>query len=1382
MLKEKFLQHNINIKKNQPGKITDFLNVSRIFLLIFAIVVFNGYSNAQWVTQSPSPTHLDVRGIGAPNSNRVFIATDDNMFDDGGSLFESNDGGNTWVQRDIPVTLGNPLNGMFFYNSQLGWVFGNENYRTTNGGTTWDQLPFLGSTYFMEFYTPSFGLTTGNFDKFISRDSGSTWIESPNGIYEFSFTNSQNGLGVSATGIYRTIDGGLNFSPVYAGDADAVKYLSDQVAVAIVNGVFVRSTDGGATWNPGTSSIQRTSLYAVDPNNIIAWGRSGIFPNYDDRILHSSDAGLTWNDLGEIIPEGIFSVTKSSSQNVIAADRAGNMFLSVNGGASWSQTFTSRGQMPSYLSSVVPVFADQQVGYFGYGSGFVIKTTDGGASWFQVSSGTGDSINDADIFPDGKMIAVGDNGTLLVKNTASAWIVKERFTTAHLNAVQVLSASDVIMVDVSGKIYKSSDGGESWVPSSSAPAVMTEARDISFSSLTEGWVIGQSFNTGALYHTTDGGSSWVPVTDFLGSYVSVDVVDSSIWAANVGGRYYRSTDGGINWIESDLPYSPVQIADMDFWDASTGYAVGAFGQIFKSNDGGATWDMLETPSTNHSFTDIFLLGENEFWISTNADVAYYSANGGQNWAVININSDGFGYFSSVIANQTGSAWVLGYQGYIEYFAGPPPPPANNPPHASFNFITSGLTAQFTDTSTDPDGIIVNWSWDFGDGNFSNEQNPSHTYTTANTYIVRLTVTDDDSGTSTAGRLVVVQPGPGGTFGDFTEVTPLDSIFITSQDEDFWVITTAPADYDNDGDLDVAVLGYYVVYNQSVEDRLILVRNDGQVNPGQWGFTYNNVDLNGMSAGSSDLSWGDADGDGDQDLLVASDGQTVLYINDQGSLNPIQTNLPAYWEDNDQADFDLRSVTWADYDNDGDADLLLPSVFNDSTFEYYTALMRNDGSDGNGGWIFTETDSVFSPTIHAQSSWADFDNDQDLDLLLVNIAPLTDEGFIRRYRNDGNGNFTAEDILGTLSVEHGEAQWGDYDGDGDLDILVAGNVRELDSTYTHMALRIYKNENETYVPFDVISCIPCEGWFDLTAATWADYDSDGDIDILLAGTYNSGSQIEGRARIYTNNNGVFTDSGNELPAPRSSGDRGGTFSWLDIDNDGDLDYFIAGQYFVPGGNGLVEAQMHVYRNDVEGQNSAPTQPEGLNAAVQQDSSIVFTWTASMDDHTPSNALTYYLELYRDNIPVTIPNSLPEPGNVSNGTQWKLKDLEPGNYKWMLRAVDAAYISSTSAFGEFSVGMPTGLDETDAPVDYSLDQNYPNPFNPSTVIKFSIPSDQEVTLKIYNALGQEVITLLNENKKSGSYEIVFNAYDLSSGVYFYRIQAKDFVQTRKMLLIK
>jgi len=85
-------------------------------------------------------------------------------------------------------------------------------------------------------------------------------------------------------------------------------------------------------------------------------------------------------------------------------------------------------------------------------------------------------------------------------------------------------------------------------------------------------------------------------------------------------------------------------------------------------------------------------------------------------------------------------------------------------------------------------------------------------------------------------------------------------------------------------------------------------------------------------------------------------------------------------------------------------------------------------------------------------------------------------------------------------------------------------------------------------------------------------------------------------------------------------------------------------------------------------------------------------------------------------------------------------------------------------------------------FSLSQNYPNPFNPTTIIKFSIPHSQFSTLKVYDILGQEVATIFNEVKARGTYQLTFNASQLASGVYFYRLTSGDFVRTRKMMLIK
>ena len=88
----------------------------------------------------------------------------------------------------------------------------------------------------------------------------------------------------------------------------------------------------------------------------------------------------------------------------------------------------------------------------------------------------------------------------------------------------------------------------------------------------------------------------------------------------------------------------------------------------------------------------------------------------------------------------------------------------------------------------------------------------------------------------------------------------------------------------------------------------------------------------------------------------------------------------------------------------------------------------------------------------------------------------------------------------------------------------------------------------------------------------------------------------------------------------------------------------------------------------------------------------------------------------------------------------------------------------------------------PTVYDLAQNYPNPFNPSTTIRYQIPQDGIVTLKIYDILGAEVATLINEQKVAGKYEVNFNASTLASGVYIYKIQSGDFVSSKKMILIK
>ena len=144
---------------------------------------------------------------------------------------------------------------------------------------------------------------------------------------------------------------------------------------------------------------------------------------------------------------------------------------------------------------------------------------------------------------------------------------------------------------------------------------------------------------------------------------------------------------------------------------------------------------------------------------------------------------------------------------------------------------------------------------------------------------------------------------------------------------------------------------------------------------------------------------------------------------------------------------------------------------------------------------------------------------------------------------------------------------------------------------------------------------------------------------------------------------------------------------------------------------------------------------------------------------------------DNVPLAIPSLMavltanptipPEAGINANAFGYRLKQVD----------FDGSYSFSE----EIRVSNLV-------PAEYSLEQNYPNPFNPLTEINFSLPQTTNVTLKVYDVMGSEVATLLEDQMEAGKHSVIFNAANISSGVYYYTIVTEKFIQTKKMLLLK
>ena len=145
----------------------------------------------------------------------------------------------------------------------------------------------------------------------------------------------------------------------------------------------------------------------------------------------------------------------------------------------------------------------------------------------------------------------------------------------------------------------------------------------------------------------------------------------------------------------------------------------------------------------------------------------------------------------------------------------------------------------------------------------------------------------------------------------------------------------------------------------------------------------------------------------------------------------------------------------------------------------------------------------------------------------------------------------------------------------------------------------------------------------------------------------------------------------------------------------------------------------------------------------------------------------------------------PGSFSQGHG---TTILPHSYSFLDRSVTAGpwyyRLRQIDLDGSVHFNEPVHVEvpAADLPVSFSLDQNYPNPFNPTTTIRYALPAMSYVTLSVFNALGQQVATLVNDTQDAGYHEVRFDGGSLASGVYFYRLKTGDFTQTRKMLLLE
>jgi hypothetical protein len=190
-----------------------------------------------------------------------------------------------------------------------------------------------------------------------------------------------------------------------------------------------------------------------------------------------------------------------------------------------------------------------------------------------------------------------------------------------------------------------------------------------------------------------------------------------------------------------------------------------------------------------------------------------------------------------------------------------------------------------------------------------------------------------------------------------------------------------------------------------------------------------------------------------------------------------------------------------------------------------------------------------------------------------------------------------------------------------------------------------------------------------------------------------------------------------------------------------------------------------------------------AVVANSNNILLTWGTISE----TNNYGFYVQQS-----VATPSSFADVPNsfvAGHGTttvpqnySWIHSNVGPGTWYYRLKQIDLDGSLHYTDAVEVIVGALTGRDEQDVPVVFSLSQNYPNPFNPTTLIRYTLPKESSVSLKVYNALGQEVAVLAEGVQKSGEYQVQLDASTLASGTYFYRLSTDEFTSSKKLMLVR
>ncbi|MCF8243010.1 MAG: T9SS type A sorting domain-containing protein [Melioribacteraceae bacterium] len=1119
---------------------------------------------------------------------------------------------------------------------------------------------------------------------------------------------------------------------------------------------------------------QIQDIAVIDANTAVAVGSNG-------GVFVTVNGGTTWSTSSPVTSSNLYGVSYSNGK-LWAVGTAGTIIRSVDTAATWTLI-----NDPTVVGDLMTVtFINASTGWAAGELGVIYKSTDGGSSW------------------------ASQNGMTL----QSGWF----------RDVYFLDANNGFVCGTNQSYGRTTDGGSNWAISESASFTQQTNFDIDFYDNLNGWMVG----TGDASVTSDGGATWTNTglsnAVFGETMYDIEMVNNMIWyISGSNGKIGRTYDGGTNWVFTTVGNGSFNMYACGFSSTINGWTVGDGGVIFKTTDG-SNWNSQIATKTRNSLTGCFFFNNDTGYVIGNSGTILKTLNGGVSWSDesaklgtsnnlhdIYFPSDTVGYicgdavfYSTMNGGVTWDKQTLSKEYYTVKFIDEDIGWMMGSTSVGVIAKTTNRGAAWTTTTPPNDSPIYDFEilnaniavavgflgavYKTTDGG-SNWSEFTPRFTNDN-----LTAVDffDDGllGLATSPSGMIYRTTDGGATWDTTDSrltinNPLYDITIINPDNIYAVGDQGSVYYSND----VGVSWNDVSDNMTAFQYNAVVATDRSHfwRVGDGGNVHYGVDATAGQTPAPSIQLYPIDGDIDipvnaglkwMDSGAAAPTGFVIYFGTDGGGNTSPTNI--------ENGTDLGNVNT--YTPGSDLAFgttyywqIVPYNINGSTPSGYCPIWsfttRESLSFGGGG--LTAPGYFFANSTPAASGAPSQPTYSWIDPIAGGMTPVnnwtsgnSDDGYYGPVSLGITFPFFGINYTDVYIGSNGVVSFGaGYSGTGSSasipnfaapNNIVAALLMDLDSTNAVANVYYGTGSGKFYI-------------------TWYHYTAKGTTDEI---SFQLILYSDGYVQVQ------YSDTESTFPLPASIGND----ALIGIEN-------------IYGNKGVE------YRNNGVGGNIFGS-PVAVSFGDNSEGALPVELVSFYASATSQNVTLHWqtateVNNYGFSVERTLVRSeeRTETGPASSqtdyaGTSWETLGFveghgnsnSPKDYSFTddlslnpnLNLTHASYrLKQIDLDGHFEYSEIITVETENIlslPTEFALYQNYPNPFNPTTTIKFDLPVESRVQLIIYNILGQQVEVLIDKIMRAGFQKVKFNASKYASGVYIYRINAGDFVETKKLILLR